>query len=268
MHHMRCHLMIAFAATFLTGSMAFAHPLHAAMAGSDTTASIPADHADSAAVTQESGDSQDDWTTFRTGGDLFAAVELVEGVWTFGEMMIEAPLPDGYPQPTPPGAIELKRYPAARRADVTMTGNADRGRNGAFWPLFQHIKERDIAMTSPVEMYFHSDDEAARTSPGVLSDADAWTMSFLYRTPDMGKIETDGVVEVVDAAPITVVSMGMRGPYMMQYQTKAMKQVLAWLDAQDEWEQAGEPRLLYYNGPYVPDADKWCEVQIPVRRKS
>ncbi len=39
--------------------------------------------------------------------------------WKCGRCEIEAPLPIGYPAPTPPGAIELKSYPSVRRAEIS-----------------------------------------------------------------------------------------------------------------------------------------------------
>jgi len=47
---------------------------------------------------------------------------------------VEAPLPDGFPTYTPVGEIEVKHYPAYRKAEAT--GGI------AFWTLFQHIKDR------------------------------------------------------------------------------------------------------------------------------
>ena len=90
------------------------------------------------------------WLIQRVGGDVELQTEFKVDRFTCGESYIEAPLPVGYPAPTPPGAIDLKRYPSVRRAEVSGSGDPDRKRNGAFWPLFNHIKQRDIAMTSPV----------------------------------------------------------------------------------------------------------------------
>ena len=61
----------------------------------------------------------------------------------------EAPLPDGFPTYTPVGEIEVKRYPAYRKAETT--GGV------AFWTLFQHIKTAGISMTAPVEMTYEKD---------------------------------------------------------------------------------------------------------------
>jgi hypothetical protein len=244
-------------ATLLTASLAFM-PVQTGC-GSETCALAAAASADTVTETTPV-EAEETWTVQRVGGNKDIQTDQSDGTYRFDRMMVEASLPQAYPAPTPPGAIELKKYPQARRADVTSTGNPDRGRNTAFWPLFQHIKKRDIAMTSPVEMTYHTD-----TQDGLKLD---WTMSFLYRTPDMGELETDGVVEVVDVEPMTVVSVGMRGEYVMRQTAAGLKVLNAWIKTQSEWERAGEPRVLYYNGPSIRDADKWSEVQLPVRRAS
>ena len=141
------------------------------------------------------------WIVQRVGGDLDVEIGRNDGGYTCGDCVVETALPEGYPAPTPPGAIEVKRYPVIRRAEVTGRQAPDRGRNSAFFSLFRHIRSRDIAMTSPVEMDY----------PGWSGDASSapksWTMSFVYRTPDDGPIEQSGNVRVTDTAPVTVISI-------------------------------------------------------------
>jgi hypothetical protein len=92
----------------------------------------------------------------RLGGDAVTeALPQADGATFFrsGEYRINTPLPEGYPAPTPPGAIEIKRYPEVRRATYVGKGQGPDGMknsSGAFWPLFLHIKTRRIAMTAPV----------------------------------------------------------------------------------------------------------------------
>ncbi len=198
----------------------------------------------------------DTWLLKRVGGDLAIQTELKVERYTCGESYVEAPLPEGYPAPTPPGAIDLKRYPPVRRAEVSGSGNPDQGRDGAFWSLFNHIKKRDIAMTSPVELDYR----------GAGSSSEGWTMSFLYRTMELGPVGSDGKVSVVDAEPVTVVSIGVRGPYGRRTVERGLEELSAWIESQSDWESAGDSRALYYNGPSIPDDRKWAEVQIPVRR--
>lgn len=198
----------------------------------------------------------------RVGGDLSSRIERTGSGFRFDQCRITTPLPEGYPAPTPPGAIDLKSYPSVRRAQVTRTGSADWGMNGAFWPLFRHIQRRDIEMTSPVEMDYAGLRDSQNGRPH------SWTMSFLYRTADLGPTGPDkGSVEVVDVGPMTVVSIGFRGAYGLSRVRTNLEALEQWLADQDEWESAGEARSLYYNGPEARGRDKWGEVQIPVRRR-
>jgi hypothetical protein len=197
----------------------------------------------------------------RVGGDMEAKVERTGDAWAFGRMLIDTPLPEGYPAPTPPGAIELKGYPSVRRAEVSSVLNPDVGMNMTFFPLFWHIKNREIAMTSPVEMDYEGMERSSGARPT------RWTMSFLYRTSDLGPTGEAGMVEVVDRAPMTVLSLGGRGDYSISRVDASLMRLYAWLDEHPEWEQSGEPRALYYNGPERAKKDKWYEVQVPVKRR-
>ncbi len=211
--------------------------------------------------------------TERVGGDKSATTEVVKGVYRSGPCSIESPLPDGYPEPTPPTAIDIKQYPSVRRAEFQSEpegGSVRQGMNGGFWPLFNHIKKRDIPMTSPVEMDY------AGVFPDITQSVEpkaggSWTMSFLYRSAKLGPVGEDGSVKIVDVPAVTVVSVGLRGPYGMSVMTKGVKALKTWLDEQatvaDGWEIAGTPRCFHYNGPYIADSNKWSEVQIPVKRK-
>jgi hypothetical protein len=200
------------------------------------------------------------------GGEEIAVREE-KGSFFFGDgMAVTTPLPVGYPQPTPVGAIEMKTYPSVRRAEVSGRLNPAVGMTMGFFPLFQHIKRRDIAMTSPVEMDYRGWEVTADESNGGPS---GWTMSFLYRKPEQGPTGKDAAnedVQVVDTAEVTVIAVGLRGGYGLGMIRRGVQALHKWVDAQDEWEIAGEPRAFYYNGPDTWDKDKWAEAQLPVRR--
>ena len=205
----------------------------------------------------------------RVGGDEVARVERAPGagvdgadVWSFDRCRITTALPEGYPAPTPPEALEIKQYPRARRAEFRASMWPDMGRNVAFWPLFNHIKEREIAMTSPVEMDYSGVDGDGKIQKG------PWIMSFLYREPAMGKVEEDGSVSVVDREPVLVLSLGQRGEYETERANQGLAQMREWLERAGRFEAAGAPRSLYYNGPEMRDRDKWSEVQLPIRRRT
>ncbi|TVQ59321.1 MAG: hypothetical protein EA379_11295 [Phycisphaerales bacterium] len=207
--------------------------------------------------------------TQRIGGDHDASIERTPRGFRAGASEITTPLPEGYPDPSPPGAIDLKTYPSVRRAEVSSDVNADLGMNVAFWPLFQHIQRHDIAMTSPVEMDYRGmtarlSDDAADV-PNQEPERLEWTMSFLYRTPDLNDTGEEGVVRIVDTAPVTVVAIAYRGAYTTTNVAAHAAELAAFIEAHPQLEPAGEPRALFYNGPEKRSRDKWAEVQIPVR---
>lgn len=209
------------------------------------------------------GDVQAD--VIRVGGDLNVQTTFADGKYSSGRCRITTPLPQGYPAPAPPDAIELKSYPLVRRAEIGGTMGPDWGMNFAFFPLFNHIKRREIAMTSPVEMNYNG-----LGAPGA-DKPESWTMSFVYRMPELGPDGVDSKdsrILVEDIPPMIVVAVGMRGPYKLSLVNQGMARLRHWLTQQSEWEEADDPRALFYNGPEMDSKDKWSEVQIPLRRRS
>lgn len=189
-----------------------------------------------------------------------APVERTKSGYRWGTAKITTPLPAGYPDPTAPGVIEIKRYPLVRRAEVSSEAAMNSGMDSAFWPLFRHIQRRDIEMTSPVEMNYRG----LRSAPGDAPES--WTMSFLYRTPELGPTGKDRNVSVVDVPEMTVAAIGFQGPYRVEMVKLQLMKLEAWLATQPDWERDGEPRSLFYNGPEQWENRKWGEVQVPVRR--
>jgi hypothetical protein len=163
--------------------------------------------------------------------------------------IVEAEMPEGFPQHTPVGEVQVKRYPAYRKAQADVeTGNA-------FWKLFTHIKKNDVAMTAPVEMTYYGDRAAKERA-----------MSFLYGSSDLGAPGRQGSVEVVDVSPMIVVSTGVRGPRTKQAVDTARQRLEAWLTANgDDYEADGELRVMAYNSPFVPRDRNFFEVEIPIR---
>ncbi|MCC5874606.1 MAG: heme-binding protein [Candidatus Sumerlaeia bacterium] len=197
----------------------------------------------------------------RVGGDMEVVAEFnaQRGEWRSGGSVIDTPLPEGYPAPTPPGAIEIKTYPEVRRAEISGTGS----RSGSgFMPLFRHIQRSDIAMTSPVEMDY------ALAGDSNTPTTNEWTMSFLYRTQNLretGVDEMDDRITIRDVEPLTVVSLGGRGTYRNDRIESDLATLMGWLENQSDWELAGAPRALLYNGPTWRPWQKWLEVQLPIR---
>jgi hypothetical protein len=171
-----------------------------------------------------------------------------------GTAVVQTALPEGYPPPTPPGAIEVKHYPSVRQAIISGEGAA----RGGFWPLFRHISSRDIAMTAPVVM---------TGDPADGGDGES-SMAFLYRSDDLGPIgdmEDDVVVEDTEGG--IFLSLGMQGA-RDDAADVGVARLGAWLDQQDgpgKWVQVDGPvRVLGYNGPAVRRNLQWWEVQIPI----
>ncbi len=160
----------------------------------------------------------------------------------------EADMPKGFPDYTPVGTIEVKQYPAYRKASASG--------GGSFWTLFQHIKSNDIAMTAPVEMTYSAESgERPREQK----------MAFLYGSTDLGSPGKDGAVEVADVPPMTVVSLGLRGARSESAFADARKKLDDWLAANaDRYQPAGPMRVMGYNSPFVPRDRQFWEVQIPI----
>ena len=163
--------------------------------------------------------------------------------------IVEADLPEGFPTYTPVGQIEVKKYPAYRKAETS-------GRT-AFWSLFNHIKENQIAMTAPVEMTLRS--EGANR----LSEQ---SMAFLYGKPAMGTPGRDGKIAVSDVPAMTVVSIGVRGTRSDEAVNEAHERLQRWLQAnRGQYVSVGPVRLMGYNSPFVPRDRQFFEIQIPIR---
>ncbi|QDT35821.1 heme-binding protein [Stratiformator vulcanicus] len=199
----------------------------------------------------------------RISGDAELKIEQSDDktIYVAGESKVDTPLPVGYPPPTPPGVIEIKQYPKVRRATVGGKGKSAldpmRGTTGAFWPLFAHIKSRGIAMTAPVELDYSD-----------LDDADGeieWSMSFLYRRLDQGPTNDGVIVDVVDAEPVTVISIGHRGDMDGEALQAGLQELREAIEKSEKWQVAGDPRTMGYNGPNIPRKNRWWEIQLPVQ---
>jgi effector-binding domain-containing protein len=126
-----------------------------------------------------------------------------------------------------------------------------------FWPLFEHIKKNDIAMTAPVEMTYSKEAGSRKDEPVA--------MSFMYADPEMSKGKTEGNVEVVDISAETVLSVTVRGGYEKGFE-KGMASLREHLEANPGlYEVVGSPRFLGYNSPFVPGFLQIGEAQIPVK---
>ena len=166
----------------------------------------------------------------------------------------ESETPKGFPGFLGLDEIELRTYPAYRMARTAMKGG---GSNGAFWPLFNHIKDNGIAMTSPVQMDYEDDGERAAS------------MAFLYGDPSTDPKDIGDNVEVVDVPAATVLSIGANG-YERKGRVATLEQRLRAFvkSTRGEWVVAGPLRTMAYNSPMVRGDRRYFEVQLPVRRSA
>lgn len=184
------------------------------------------------------------------GTALAAAVRDLAADLTFAPVQ-EAPLPDGVPGFAALDELEIRTYPAYRMVRASMR----RGSFVAFRPLLSHITQREIAMTTPVQVDY--DAEGARPN----------TMAFLYGSQDLGPLGSDGRTEVVDVPPMTVLTLGSRG-YERTDRLAAMRARLeAWLAASPEWQATAPLRIMTYNSPSVGDDRRYFEVQLPIGKR-
>jgi hypothetical protein len=161
----------------------------------------------------------------------------------------EAEMPRGFPGYTPVGQIEVKRYPAYRKASASGIAR--------FWTLFRHIKQNNVTMTAPVEMDYGDPRDGRSTER---------SMAFLYERPDQGTTGRQDGVEVNDVPAMTVVSIGCRGSQTSAAVAEARTRLLEYLaEKKNEYTAAGPMRVMGYNSPFVPRDSNFFEVQIPVK---
>lgn len=243
------------ALSVFTASLVFITP-HALAESETVVAEATTSSASAEPASESSESSEKTWSVKVVGGEAEAEMLAIPATDNYGEEFtiyragsarVTTPLPVNYPPPTAPGLIEIKTYPSYRQAVHT-------NKNGnSFWPLFQHISSRDIAMTAPV------------VTKGVTGPESEESMAFLYRKSDMGKTGmTENDVKVEDTKEVTVISIGHRGIRNQSTINKLKQKLETWLENQPDqkYKSTGETRVLGYNGPEVPNQDKWWEVQV------
>jgi effector-binding domain-containing protein len=167
-------------------------------------------------------------------------------------------LPSGFPDPAQIGVIEVKQYPQYRAVTYTHAGDFRQATGIAFNPLFQHISNNQIAMTTPVEARYTATSEQIDAVPVA-------EVSFLYPSPNIAPSSVNSAVEVRDTSPMTVVSIGVGGAYTWESYENNLQKLKDWLQEHPEYEIVGPPRRFFYNSPMTPEATKISEVQIPIK---
>ena len=165
---------------------------------------------------------------------------------------VEAPVPAGFPAPSPVGVVEIKKLPVYRMAKVANSGMG--GNN--FFTLFNHIKKNNIEMTAPVEM-------TMTEKNGKYTES---SMAFLYQETTLGKVGPQGNVAVLDTTECTVVSVGMRGSPSSENIESARRWLLEKIkNAPEPYEIEGELKVMGYNSPFMPEKLRYYEVQLPLK---
>jgi SOUL heme-binding protein len=175
-----------------------------------------------------------------------------------------APLPDGFPPPTSAGKIEVKQYPAYRSGTYTYKGKLSQAANESFDPLFKHISSNDISMTAPVEARYPSVtlEKLPNSNPDEVGQAE---VSFLYRNQDIQPKQIAEGIKVENHPSITVVSIGVSGPYTYASYQENLARLRDWLAKHPSYVVTGSPRRFFYDSPFTPDPFKRSEVQIPIQ---
>jgi len=153
---------------------------------------------------------------------------------------------------TPVGHVEIKTLPPVVYIQSEADSRNSGGRNGLFMPLFRYIDDRGISMTTPVEM----DESKPRMR------------FFVPRELHDETLPSTGAVTPGSRPETTVLSIGVRGAYNTRSFTKGLSLLENWLAEHPEWEKAGDPYAVYWDGPYKPAFMKKSEVHIPVRQRS
>ena len=164
---------------------------------------------------------------------------------------VEAPVPAGFPAPTPVGVVEIKKLPVYRMAKVN---NAGGGNN--FFTLFNHIKKNKIEMTAPVEM-------TMAEKNGKYTES---SMAFLYQETTLGKVGPQGNIAVLDTKECMVASIGMRGSPTAEAIESAKRWLIEKIKAAPEaYEIEGELKVMGYNSPFMPEKLRYYEVQLQLK---
>ena len=196
---------------------------------------------------------------------LPVGILAVVAIAFFAYSATAAPLPEGFPPPTPEGKIEVKQYPAYRAATVIYSGELSMAASRAFDPLYRHISSNNISMTAPVETRY----PVSTLKVGEMGAPDERgeaLVSFLYRSTDIYPSEIAQDIQVEDIAPLSVVCLRLKGSYDYSSYQKNIERLREWLAQHPEWTVVGSPRRFFYDAPYVPEPAKRSEIQIPIRR--
>jgi effector-binding domain-containing protein len=151
---------------------------------------------------------------------------------------------------TEPAVIELKQLPAMKALKNQGSGSYFKQDDDLFMPLFRYIQKNELAMTTPVE---------SELAPGTMK-------FFVGSEVDVSAIASTEQIKIVEIPPRLVVAIGIRGSYNEKNYEKALSKAQAWLADQPEYAPDGAPRMIYWNGPFIPWFLKKSELHLPIKK--
>ncbi|MEL6217269.1 MAG: heme-binding protein [Pseudomonadota bacterium] len=179
------------------------------------------------------------------------AVGLV-ALWVFVVQNVETP---AYRVLRSEGPIELRAYPAMRRAEIDRTGPRRQALSAGFGPLAGYIfaREREgpkIAMTAPV---MQEPVQEGRWTVGFILPAE------VSAPPDPARAD----LRLTEVAPHTAAAIRFPGHPSDADLAAQEARLRAWLEAEG-LTVAGPAAYAYYNDPFTPGFLRRNEVLLTV----
>jgi len=136
--------------------------------------------------------------------------------------------------------------------------------NRAFDPLYRHISSNNISMTAPVETRYPASTLEA-SEMGAPNEQGEALVSFLYRSTDIYPSEIAQNIQVEDIAPMTVVSLGLKGSYdYSSYQKNGEISTTTVRNNLHACSQRKKSELGEENGAYIEGCPRnWEELPRP-----
>lgn len=153
--------------------------------------------------------------------------------------------------------FEVREYPAAAVAEVTVRGSFEQAGNRAFGSLFGYISGRNlggqsIAMTAPVLQ--------------AASAAEAHAVAFVLPSSlsaEAAPTPDDATVRVREMPATTTAAITYSGRWTQESYDRHCTRLLAAID-REGLTAMGEPRFARYNPPFTPWFMRRNEVLIDV----
>lgn len=152
---------------------------------------------------------------------------------------------------TPVDEIRVLTLPDARLITTGTEGDYFDNSNNMFKRLFKYIRDNDISMTVPVE--------------GKLGQAE---MRFYLGNDASPTLDSTSEVHIIELPERMVISMGGKGSYNEKNINRVRAELEASLKTNQDLMPAGDPYVVFWNGPFTPWLFKRFDVHIPVKQVS